>query len=62
MIKKEGNKIISSLIRHKGHSYIIGFTNQVYKRNISDSIYMLRYVLNQKTKDRLKTKNKNVKS
>ncbi len=62
MIRKEGNSYRSTLIKQNGYEYVLGWKQLTYKYNIIEAINVIRFVLNSKTRDRLKIKNKNVKS
>lgn len=62
MIRKEGNSYRSTLVKQNGYEYVLGWKQLPYKHNIIESINVIRFVLNSKTRDRLKIKNKNVKS
>lgn len=62
MIKKEGNKYRSTTVKLHGYEYVLWWEFQTYKTNIYEAINTIRFVLDAKTRYRLKSQNKNVKS
>lgn len=56
MIRKEGKNYRSTLIKKNGYEYVLGWEQLTYRHNIIEAINVVRFVLNSKTRDRLKFK------
>lgn len=56
MIRKEYNKYRSTIVKFRRYEYVLWWEFQTYKVNIHEAINTIRFVLDAKTRERLKSK------